>query len=73
LVVDQAAHNVVGVEQGLFNQMADVGVLRHVEHVVAFPANSDQSSHPQLGQLLRHRRDVGADMIGQGGDGVLAV
>jgi hypothetical protein len=60
-------------EQRLLDEMADVGVVRRVEHPVAVATHSHQPSHPQLGQVLRHGRRLGADVGGEIVDRVLAV
>jgi hypothetical protein len=50
-----------------------MGVVGGVEQAVTVPPHPYQAGHPQLGQVLGHRRRLGADVIGQVPDRVLTV
>jgi hypothetical protein len=56
---------VLGVVHGVGDELTDVVVLQPVEHLGALAAGTHQVRHPQLGQVLRHRRRGLADAAGQ--------
>ena len=55
----------LGVVHGVGDELADVVVLEPVEHLRALPAGAHQARHPQLRQVLRHRRRRLADPCGE--------
>src|SRR3954451_10297841 len=56
---------VLGVVDGVGDQLSDVFVLESVEDLCALAAGLDQAGHAQLGQVLRHRGGQLADFAGQ--------
>ncbi len=66
-VVGQTAVVMVGVEQRLGQQSADVDVGSGVEHERSFASPFDQPGEAQLGQVLADRGRGGADEFGQAG------
>ena len=64
---------VFGVVDAVDDQLPDVVVLQLVEDLGAFPSGPDQPGHPQLRQMLGHRRARLADRFGQLVDRLLAV
>ena len=68
-----AGAGVFGVEHRVGDQLADVVVLQAVEDRGAVAAGPHQPRHPQLRQVLRHRRRRFADVVGQVVDRHLAV
>jgi hypothetical protein len=64
---------VLGVEDGVDDELSNVVVLQAVEDRRPLPTGSHQSSHPQLGEVLRHRRCGFAHMFGEFVDRHLAV
>jgi hypothetical protein len=56
---------VLGVAYGIDDKLANVFVFQAVEDRGAGSARADQSGHPQLGQMLGHRRRGLADPVGK--------
>jgi hypothetical protein len=56
---------VLGVVNGVDNKLSDVVVLQAVEDRRTLPTGSHQASHPQLGEVLRHRWCGFAHMLGE--------
>ncbi|AQA21722.1 transcriptional regulator, ArsR family domain protein [Rhodococcus sp. MTM3W5.2] len=57
-----ARAGVLGVEHRVGHQLAHVVVLEPIEHCRALAARPHQTRHPQLRQVLRHRRRRLADV-----------
>jgi hypothetical protein len=73
VVIGDGAKEIFGVEQRLFDQMKDMCIFRHVEHVVSIPAGPHEPGGTQFRQLLGHGRDTDTDVSGQLANGMLAV
>jgi hypothetical protein len=56
---------VLGVEDGVDDELSNVVVLQAVEDRRPLPTGSHQASHPQLGEVLRHRRCGFAHMLSE--------
>ena len=65
VMAGHARSGVFGVEDCVGDQLSDVVVVQAVEDGGAFAAGADQSRHPQLRQVLRHRRGRLPDMCCQ--------
>ena len=63
----------LGVVDGVDDELSNVVVLQAVEDRRPLPAGSHQARHPQLGEVLRHRRRGFAYMLGEFVDRHLAV
>lgn len=63
----------VSMEEGFVDEPADVTVIGQIEDVVAVAPGPHQPAEPQLGQVLGHRCRLGADMLSEAVDRVLAV
>lgn len=72
-VVGSSGVEVIGVEQRLLGQLADMDVVGGVELAVAVPSHPHEAAQAQLGQMLGHRRRLGADVGSQLVDRVLPV
>jgi hypothetical protein len=64
---------VLGVVDGVDDELPNMVVLQAVENRGAFATGLHQSCHPQLGQMLRHRRRWFAHMLREFVDRHLAV
>ena len=73
VVRGHATGGVFGVVHRVGDELADVIVLQPVEHLGAFAPGSHQPRHPQLRQVLRHRRPRLADPFGEFVDRQLTV
>lgn len=73
VVIGRAFHQVIGMEERLLHQLADVAVLSCIKHPGTVPAHPDEPGEAQLGQMLRHRGRLRSDMGGQFVDRMLAV
>ena len=65
VMAGHAGSRVFGVEHRVGDQLPDVVVVQAVEDRGALAAGADQPRHPQLRQVLRHRRGGFADVVGQ--------
>ena len=57
--------DVVGVEQRLFDQLADVHIVGGVKLAGTLPPDPNQPAHAKLGQVLRHRGRLSLHVGGQ--------
>ena len=73
VVIGRAFHQMIGMEERLLHQLADVVVLSGIEHPGTVTAHPDEPGEAQLGQMLRHRSRLRSDMGGQLVDRMLAV
>jgi hypothetical protein len=62
---------VIGVEQGLADERADVGVTGPVEHAAAVPAGAHQPGEAEFRQVLGDRGARDPDGLGERADVVL--
>jgi hypothetical protein len=51
-MIREVPASVLGVEDGVLHQLADVLVLDPVEHLIPLPTGSDQAGEPQFGEVL---------------------
>ena len=65
VMAGHARAGVFGVEHCVGDQLPDVVVVQAVEDRRALAAGADQPRHPQLRQMLRHRRGGFPDVGGQ--------
>ena len=72
-MVGEPSHHVVSVEERLFYHPADVFVLGQVEHVVPLPSGPNQPGQAKLGEVLRDRCWLGADVVSKLVDRMLTV
>ena len=72
-MVGQTLHDVVGVEERLFDETAEMLGRRRVEDAVAFPAGVDETGKAKFGEMLGDRRGLRADVVRQLVDSVLPV
>src|SRR6201988_1058532 len=64
---------VLGVEDSIDNELADVGVLQAVEDGGSVPAGAHETCHPQLCEVLGNRRRRLAHVLGKFVDRHLAM
>ena len=64
-MVRYVPNDMVGMEQGLLDELTDVSVLGFVEDPGALPPSLDEAGEPELGQVLGHRRRLATDVIGE--------
>ena len=72
-MIGEVSHDVIGVEQRLLDEPADVFVPRQVVDVGTYPATPYQTGETQLGEMLGDCLGPGPNVIGELVDGVLTV
>lgn len=71
-VVAGAAHQVIGLVECFVHQSRNVLIGQRVVHPVSFPASRNETTEPQLRQVLADRRRLGLDRTRQVPNGALA-
>jgi len=72
-VIRKVKHDMLDVGDCLFHKAPNVGVLDQIKDSISIPTTTHESCQAQLGEVLRHRCCIHADVIRQLVDGVLAM
>jgi hypothetical protein len=72
-VIRQVSGYVVGMMQGLFQELSGVDIMHRVEDEVAFAPLSDNAGQPQLREMLRHSGRLSANDLGETRDRLFAL